>query len=112
MPVVRHQAIQAHYGGNDHGVSVPAAAAADVDRSVARSLVKFNDGAERASTERPNTIPSIGRRITSAPANPIAANRGTIDGTKMVRPGFGPSTIGGPAKTAVSINGTTIRPKY
>ena len=34
-----------------------------------------------------------------------------IDGTKLVRSGFSPSTIGGPAKTVASINGTTIRPK-
>jgi hypothetical protein len=107
MPVVRHLD-----GENDHAVSIPAAAAAGVDRSVAHSLVKFDGGAERVGTERPNPVsPGIGRQNTNAPANPIAANRGMIDGTKLVRPGYGPSTIGGPAKAVASINGTTIRPK-
>lgn len=113
VPIVRHLGIQGRYGEIDHAVTVPAATPAGVNRSVAHSLVKFDDGAERASTERPNTVsPSIGRQNTSAPANPTAVNRGMIDGTKLVRPGFGPSTIGGPAKTVASINGTTIRLKH
>jgi hypothetical protein len=107
MPVIRHLG-----GENNHAVSIPAAAVAGVDRSVAHSLVKFDGGAERGTTERPNMVsPGIERQNTSAPANPTAANRGMIDGTKLVRPGFAPSAIGGPAKTVASINGTTIRPK-
>jgi hypothetical protein len=108
MPVIRHSG-----GENNHAVSTPAAAVAGVDQGVAHGLVKFDGGTERAGTERPNIVSlGIGWQNTSASANPIAANRGVIDGTKLVRPGFGPSTIGGPAKTVASINGTTIRPRH
>ncbi len=43
---------------------------------------------------------------------PTALNRGTINGTTIVRPGFGPSSVGGPAKPVAGISGTTIRPKH
>ncbi len=43
---------------------------------------------------------------------PIVPNRGTINGTTIVRPGFGPSSVGGPAKPVAGISGTTIRPKH
>jgi hypothetical protein len=43
---------------------------------------------------------------------PSALNRGTINGTNLARPGFGPSSIGGPARPNTGINGTTIRPKH
>ncbi len=52
--------------------------------------------------------PLNANRIT----RPAALNRGTINGTTIVRPGFGPSSIGGPAKSAAEISGTTIRPKH
>jgi hypothetical protein len=56
-----------------------------------------------------NTIvaPATGNLLV----HPTNANRGTIDGTSLRRPAFGPSGIGGPAKSAVGINGTTIRPR-
>jgi hypothetical protein len=107
MPVVRRLG-----GGNDHAVSLSAAAAGGVDRSVDHGPVKFDGGAERGSTERPNVVNSaIGRQNMSFPVNATAVSRGMIDGTNLARPGFGPSTIGGPAKTVASINGTTIRTK-
>jgi hypothetical protein len=107
MPVVRHLG-----GENNHAVSILAAATAGVDRSVDHGLVKVDGSAERGSSGRPNIVSSaIGRQNTSSPAIPTAANRGMIDGTKLGRLGVGPSTIGGPAKTVASINGTTIRPR-
>jgi hypothetical protein len=56
-----------------------------------------------------NTIvaPATGNLLV----HPTNVNRGTIDGTSFRRPAFGPSGIGGPAKSVVGINGTTIRPR-
>ncbi len=45
-------------------------------------------------------------------ARPAALNRGAINGTTIVRPGFGPPSVGGPAKPVAGISGTTIRPKH
>jgi hypothetical protein len=42
---------------------------------------------------------------------PAALNRGTINGTALTRPSYGPSSIGGPAKPVAGISGTKIRPK-
>jgi hypothetical protein len=42
---------------------------------------------------------------------PTILNRGTINGTSLIRSGASSSGIGGPAKTAEGINGTMIRPK-
>lgn len=46
-------------------------------------------------------------RMVTAPAN-----RGTISGTAMTKPGTSISGIGGPAKSVVGINGSTIKPRY
>ena len=56
-----------------------------------------------------NTIvaPATGNLLV----HPTKVNRGTIDGTSFTRPAFGSSGIGGPAKSVVGINGTTIRPR-
>ena len=53
-------------------------------------------------------LPSNANQIV----RPSALNRGTINGTNLARPGFGPSSIGGPAKPITGISGTTIRPKH
>ncbi|MGA2312532.1 MAG: hypothetical protein ABSF87_09225 [Xanthobacteraceae bacterium] len=57
---------------------------------------------------------SVGRPSSNANliVRPSALNRGTINGTNLARPGFGPSSIGGPARPNTGINGTTIRPKH
>jgi len=45
-------------------------------------------------------------------AQPSAPARGTVNGTSVVRVGAGTSVIGGPARIATGINGTTIRSKH
>jgi hypothetical protein len=45
---------------------------------------------------------------TTPMVNPAALNRSAINGTTLIRPGFRPSGIGGPAR-AGTINGTAIR---
>ena len=57
---------------------------------------------------------SLGRPLSNANpiVRPAALNRGTINGTNLARPGFGPSSVGGPAKQVTGISGTTIRPKH
>ena len=47
---------------------------------------------------------------TTPMVNPAALNRSAINGTTLIRPGFHPSGIGGPAK-AGAINGTAIHLK-
>lgn len=51
---------------------------------------------------------------TSSPVLPAPgySNRAVITGTGMNRPGTGPASLGGPAKNAAAINGTSIRPKH
>jgi hypothetical protein len=39
-------------------------------------------------------------------------SHGSIGGTALIRPGVAPHAIGGPAKTAAGINGTTFKNKY
>ncbi len=40
---------------------------------------------------------------------PVVVNRSAVNGTSLIRHGFAPSGIGGPAKTVAGINGTTIK---
>jgi hypothetical protein len=42
----------------------------------------------------------------------FAPSRGRIDGTALIRPGAAVAGVGGPAKVAGGINGTTVRPKH
>jgi hypothetical protein len=45
----------------------------------------------------------------------VTANVGTqgkIGGTNTIRPAVAPAALGGPAKTALGINGTTVRLKH
>jgi hypothetical protein len=46
-------------------------------------------------------------------SNPMrtSVNGGAIDGSRLIRPGLTPTTVGGPAKSTVGINGSTFRPK-
>jgi len=57
-----------------------------------------------------------GVTVFSAPAvrSPATggANRSAINGTGVAHPGSGPAVLGGPAKSAVGINGTNIRSKH
>jgi hypothetical protein len=52
------------------------------------------------------------RPHANAPATIVPPNRATISGTDASRLGSGPGKLGGPAKPASGINGTTIRPKH
>ena len=55
--------------------------------------------------------PTVPRSSTGSIVNAPFVQRGKIDGTGMIRPGFAPSGVGGPAKTVAGINGTTFRLK-
>lgn len=61
----------------------------------------------------PNAKPSNGFHPVLAPRVVVApANRATIAGTAMTKPGTSSSGIGGPAKAVVGINGSKIKPRY
>ncbi len=87
------------------------------------------DGAKDAHVEaKPGVLRDVQGQLIFAPAtsmgrtrmvhpgkNPTAItmpNRAAIGGAGIIRPGSGLSGLGGPAKTGVGINGTTIRPKH
>jgi hypothetical protein len=96
LPVVRHDGME-QANGQRHDL---------------RALV--HDPAAATAGFGANASSGLGR--TPSNANPIvrpgALNHGTINGTNLARPGFGPSRVGGPAKQVTGINGTTIRPKH
>jgi hypothetical protein len=57
--------------------------------------------------------PNVVRRTSVlVPPAITATNHSTLNGTGMGRPGSGPATIGGAAKNAAAINGTSIKPKH
>jgi hypothetical protein len=57
-------------------------------------------------------LPGSPQLKVSPPVSPTIVNRGSINGTAFTRPGSGQSAIGGSAKTATGISGSTIRPKH
>jgi hypothetical protein len=115
-------------------------AAGASDRVVRNAIgMPVAEGAERRQSER-HDFPSVGQSpiagvvsaagsgtgnlskaeggpagiVRPAPIPAVTATtlyRGTINGTSLVRPGFGPSGVGGPARAVAGISGTTIRPK-
>jgi len=56
--------------------------------------------------------PPVPRPIPSPHAPITATSRGGINGTSVIRPAVAPSGLGGAAKSAGGINGTTFRPKH
>ena len=52
------------------------------------------------------------RPHANAPTTIVTPNRATISGNDPSRLGSGPAKLGGPAKPASGINGTTMRPKH
>jgi hypothetical protein len=60
-------------------------------------------------TEHHLELPSAN---ANAPAKPLAANRGGVNGSTLTRPGAGSARIGGSAAAIAAINGTTIKPKH
>jgi hypothetical protein len=85
-------------GTHGMGSSVRFPAAADVGRS-ATGIAKGSGHIDSPTRPQLHTTPMV---------NPAALNRSAINGTTLIRPGFRPSGIGGPAK-AGAINGTAIR---
>jgi hypothetical protein len=71
--------------------------------SGARSPINPGNGVGGAKTVHPNPTP--------LPAA-SAANQGKIGGTGLIRPASAPAALGGPAKPAGGINGTTFRQKH
>lgn len=61
----------------------------------------------------PNSVPTIPHPIATPSPRPNASSgAGRIDGTSLTRRSVAQSGIGGPAKGAGGINGTTLRPKH
>jgi hypothetical protein len=56
--------------------------------------------------------PNLGQPHPAAIASAGVLNRGKIDGAALIRPALAPAGLGGPAKAAVGINGTSVRPKH
>jgi len=97
------------YGGTEQGSGQRHDLPAFVSNPAAAPGFGANTGGGLARTSgAPGRPPSNANPVV----RPAALNRGTINGTNLVRPGFGPSSIGGPAKPVAGINGTTIRPKH
>jgi hypothetical protein len=87
-------------GTHGMGSAVRFPAPADVGRS-ATGIAKGSGHIDSPTRPQLHTTPMV---------NPAALNRSAINGTTLIRPGFHPSGIGGPAK-AGAINGTAIRLK-
>jgi hypothetical protein len=80
----------------------PPAAAASAGKNV-MGAPGSNVSANAATTVHPSSSPVI--------AGSTPPNRSVITGSGMSRPGYGSGTLGGAAKNAAAINGTSIRPK-
>jgi hypothetical protein len=104
LPVTRHEGLQER-SSEPHGAPAqsPTHDAPSVAASGAGNLAKTDGGLERPPIVRPSPSP-----VVSAPV----AQRGTINGTGLTRPSSAPSSLGGPAKVVVGINGTSARPKH
>ena len=103
IPVARRDGSEQHVGQHRDfpiGIHGPAPAAIGANESTTSRLAKAQGRIDRGTTSA-NPI-----------VRPAVSNRGTINGTSLMRAGSGPSGIGGPAKTVAGINGTAIRPKH
>jgi hypothetical protein len=58
----------------------------------------------------PAAPPVSSRTARANAAN--ATNRGSVNGTTVIRPATGPSVIGGPAQARYGINGTTVQNRH
>jgi hypothetical protein len=90
MPLVRHD-VSVGKGGAGVGSPVGVGAAATITRPSAGV-----GGPRHASPMTGGNMPSTGR----------------IGGTSLIRSATAPTGLGGPAKTVVGINGTTVRSKH
>jgi hypothetical protein len=101
QPVAAHDGIHSrNEDGHALQVHVPAVAGPPAGAAAAGSTEA------KTELERPAIARPIPGPIVSAPI----VQRGTITGTGLVRPNSAPSRVGGPAKVAGGINGTTMRP--
>jgi hypothetical protein len=105
---VQRNAIGVHLPPRDESRAVPIVVhgppvAPGVGIGATGGTGKSPNGSARDRLVRPP--PALG--MVTAPAN-----RGTIAGTAMTKPGTSSSRIGGPAKSVAGINGSTIKPRY
>jgi hypothetical protein len=77
---------------------------------LAIALLSASAGAAVAEANRSGK--KFSRPHANTPATIVPPNRATISGTDASRLGSGPAKLGGPAKPASGINGTTIKPKH
>jgi hypothetical protein len=103
QPVAAHDGIRSrNEDGHALQVHVPAGALPAAAAAAAGSTEA------KTELERPAIARPIPGPIVSAPI----VQRGTITGTGLVRPNSAPSSVGGPAKVAGGINGTSMRPRH
>jgi hypothetical protein len=97
-----------------NAISTPITSPQGVERQEGAHLYapSISHGAAAGTSARPEVgivRPNVSQQFANPPA-PTFLNRG-VGGTSVSRRG-GPSGIGGPAKTTVGINGSTIRPAH
>jgi hypothetical protein len=104
--VVRHQGVE-RLDRERHdfpsALRSPAAAATGVAGSGTGGVTRVEGDLGGSRIVHPNAGPTV---------TATALNRARISGTGVVRPGSGPSALGGPARAAHGINGTLVRPKH
>ncbi len=89
----------------------PAVGAMHSGAVMQRPAAVSGGNAAPANFARASGEPDSARQSPHTIATASIVNRGKIDGTGLVRPAVAPSSLGGPAKAAAGINGTTLRPK-
>ncbi|HML08764.1 MAG TPA: hypothetical protein VK430_11645 [Xanthobacteraceae bacterium] len=104
LPLARRESLERRDGGHrDVPTTVPAPVIGAVGISGNAGIAKRESGLDRSPILRTGAGPIV---------SPTAANRGTINATGLAHRFSAPSGIGGPARIAAGINGTTIRPKH
>jgi len=104
VPVSQQELLERHAREHPFAASTPhiPAGAIGVLGNTGVGVAKPDAGLIRQTSSPPSASPGV---------NSAVVNRG-ISGTSMSHRGVSPSGLGGPAKTAAGINGTTIRPTH
>ncbi len=104
VPVSRQELLERHAGEHPFAASTPhiSAGTIGVVGNTGVGVAKSDAGLIRQSSLPPSASPGGGSPLL---------NRG-ISGTSVSHRGVNPSSLGGPARTATGINGTTIRPAH
>ncbi len=89
----------------------PAVGARHSEAAVQTPAAASGGSAAPANFARGTGGPNSARQSSHPVATASIVNRGKIDGAGLIRPAVAPSGLGGPAKAAAGINGTTLRPK-